>query len=95
MLFRSFLTKVYADIDFLKRKLKLSVRGICRLLPGLKGYKERYENYKPSTLRKKYEQAVELKKTDLQFNFLLSGGAALLKGSDPIAAAIELHALKI
>jgi len=90
-----FLMQVYADVEFLKRKLKLGDRRICELLCALKGYKQLYGRYKPSTLRKRYQQAIKLKNTDFKFNLFLSGGAAFLKGRDPIAAAIELHALKI
>jgi len=89
-----FLMQVYADVESLKRKLGHSDRRICELLCKLKDYNQRYGRYQPSTLRKRYRQAVELKNTNFKFNLFLSDGAAFLKGHDPLAAAIERWALK-
>jgi hypothetical protein len=96
------LAQVYADLNFLKRKTGLSIRVICQniLNPLMhkkyKLYEERYHGLNAVSLRKKYQQAAKLEKTDFRFVLFLSGHEGLLPNNDNNAmdAAIERHALK-
>lgn len=89
--------ETYADIEFLNRKIKLSVRNISSRLNKMKGYKERYGTHSASALRKKYQQAVKLKDKDWKFRVFLFGPEALMAANktNSVATAMERHSLKI
>jgi hypothetical protein len=91
------LAQLFADIEFLKRKERLSIRKICDELPKRTGYKRRWGRYKAGRLRLAYWDANKLRTKNVEFLFILSGGEWLIpaKGIDPIDAAIQRHALRL
>jgi hypothetical protein len=93
------LAQLFADVEYRKKQRGLSAVAVCKALPTLKGYNERWGKWrgKHTALRKAYEKANELRRQDWQFLVLLCGPEALMpeKRGDPIQKAIELHALKI
>jgi hypothetical protein len=89
------LAKLFADVEFLKRKTGLSTSNICNRLPSKMGYEERWKSYIGGALRKAYLEAKKRRHTR-PFEFILCGPHAVfsLKSVDLIAAAIEMNALK-
>jgi hypothetical protein len=97
---------LYADVQFLKAKTRMSERKICEVLANEKRYHERYKGKKASALRAKLLEARKLPLSDWKFEvflcgpdapsrFLLSIGApSSNQHFDYDGAAIERHALK-
>lgn len=90
------LAQLFADVEFLKRKTDLSTSNICIRLPSKRGYEERWKGYSGGALRKAYMEAKKRCKTR-PFESILCGSHTVysLKNVDLIAAAIEMHALKL
>jgi hypothetical protein len=90
------MAQLFADVENLKRNKHWSVRKICDELPKTKGYKQRWGRYKSDRLRSAYSQANKLRKENVEFLLILSGGESLIpaRGIDPIDAAIQRHALR-
>jgi hypothetical protein len=90
------LARLFADIEFLKRKDNSSVRKICEGLPKRKNYAGRWGRYKPPSLRRAYAKAGKLCKESLMFRIFLCGVDAFISGTnvDEGERAIELHALR-
>ena len=86
------LAQLFADIEFLKRTTKLSVKNICDRLPHSKNYVKRWGCYRPPGLRKQYLKAKYLSR-GLLFQFVLCGLSAISTNNIE-GAAIEQHALK-
>ena len=87
------LAQLFADIEFLKRTTKLSVKNICDRLPKAKHYVERWGSHKPQGLRKQYLKAKSLT-AGLFFRVALCGpSGASASDSSLIAGAIERHAI--
>jgi hypothetical protein len=84
---------LYADVQFLKAKTRMSERKICDLLPSKKPYRDRHGTKKASALRAKLREAKKLFQSDWKFRVVLCG-AHNLGEDDSVAAAIERHALK-
>jgi hypothetical protein len=93
------LARLFADIEYLKKKTRKSVTQICGTLPKRKGYIERWGRFegRREGLRKAYTHAKKLGGQHFLFQLELCGPDALnsAKRIDPIEAAIERHALKI
>jgi hypothetical protein len=87
--------RLFADIEFLKKKCDGSVRAISVQLLKEKGYRARWGRYSPGTLRKNYSRAVKLQKTSPEFLFILYGGDAFIdaKGINLTDVPIQQHAL--
>jgi hypothetical protein len=94
---RERLMQLFADVQFLKKKKDWSVAAICKSLPTMKGYKERWARNKGGALRKAYVSANQLRQRDSLFLLELCGGDALIpeRRGDLIEKAIERHALRI
>ena len=90
------LCELFSDIEYLKRKTRMSIRKICETLPRTKGYAPRWGCYTGSALRKAYSKAKKNRQF-LLFELELCGPDATIvaNGIDAIKAAIERHALRI
>jgi len=88
------LAQLFADVEHMKRKSRMSVRQICQRLSQKREYAERWGKYNAPGLRKAYLDAKKRSK-GLLFQLVLCGPAATIpdKCIDPIEAAIQLHAL--
>jgi hypothetical protein len=91
------LARLFADIEFLKRKDRSSVREICKGRLRQAKYAKRWGLYKSDSLRRAYAKARKLYTEDPMFKLLLCGLDALISGAslDEVEQAIELHALRI
>jgi hypothetical protein len=89
------LAELFADVEFLRRKTRLSVTSICRALPKRKGYERRWGNFGAQALRKAYVEAKKLRRQNFLFELELCGPSIAANGIDPIQAAIDGHSLKI
>jgi len=89
------LAQLFADVEYMKAKHRMTVRGICELLPKKKEYALRWGKFNAAGLRKAYLEAKK-RSDQLLFKLVLCGAAATIPASrtDTIASAIELHALK-
>lgn len=87
--------QLIADIEYLRKTSGESIRGICKILPRLKGYSARWGRETGEALRREYGQAK--KRNDLAFDIILRGLERTTPGNgiDRIEAAIRLHALQI
>ncbi len=90
------LARLLADVEYLKRTRRMTVRQICQQLPRKKDYAKRWGYFRPAALRKAYSEAKK-RSRGLLFQLVLCGPAATIPANriDPIEAAIELHALKV
>jgi hypothetical protein len=89
------LAELFADVEFLRRKTRLSVNSICRALPKRKGYESRWGNFGAQALRKAYVEAKKLRRQNFLFELELCGPSIAANGIDPIQAAIDAHSLRI
>jgi hypothetical protein len=87
--------ELFADVEFLRRKTRLSVTSICRVLSKQKGYERRWGNFGAQALRKAYVEAKKLRRQNFLFELELCGPSIAANGIDPIQAAIDAHSLKI
>jgi hypothetical protein len=89
------LCQLFADVEFLKKTTRMSVRDICKILPRRKGYAKRWGRHGSAALCKAYATANK-RRRHLIFQFELCGAAATIPANriDHIEAAIKLHALK-
>jgi len=89
--------ELFADVEFLKKKTRLSGSRICGLLLRRKPYAERWALCGVEALRKAYSVAKKLRRQNFLFEMELCGPEAIIpaNGIDRIQAAIDLHSLKI
>jgi hypothetical protein len=90
------LAELFADIEFLRRKTRLSVSRICGTLLRRGAYAKRWAQFGVEALRKAYSEAKKLRRQNLLFELELCGLAAAIpaNGIDPIQAAINSHGLR-
>ena len=95
------LAELFADVEYLKRERKISIRAACRVLATSRRYRTRWGGYGGKfrfkcieTLAKAYHKA-KTQLRDWRFKIMVCGPEVLIpaKDIDPIEAAIRLHAL--
>jgi hypothetical protein len=88
------LARLFADIEFLKRKYDWRVNKVCEKLLTKTGYAQRWRGFSSDALRRAYSEA-RRRRNDLKFERLLCGDEAIfLPGrKDRIEAAINKHGL--
>lgn len=90
------LAELLADVEFLKRKQKLSERQICTLIGAEKGYGERWGLFrgKPHALRKALTLARKRFEQPSFLKYFWAEVRAPGQTADPIDLLIKKHALK-
>ena len=88
--------ELFADVEFLKKKIGRRSGRIWGTLLREKPYAKRWAQFGVAALRKAYSEAKKLRRQNFRFEMVLCGPAATIPagGIDRVQAAIDLHSLK-